>query len=116
MKMEPTPEETALKNALKVKGIDVVEQYDDKFKTVDLRVKDARLDIEVDGQQHLTDPNQIVSDLNRGYWSQKNHGYGTIHIPNYSLHKNLPKIAWALSLAIKLRIEKIRSKISKRKA
>ena len=110
MEREPTKEELDLKNALELKGVNVKEEFNDGFKTVDLRIEEAKLDIEVDGEQHLTNPKQILSDLNRGYWSQKKAGYGTVHVPNILVRINLPKIASALSTAIKIRAEKLKFK------
>ncbi len=59
----PTKEALLLKHALEQKGIRVLKELDDGHKTIDLAIPKAKLNIEVDGIQHLTDPNQIVADL-----------------------------------------------------
>lgn len=41
-----------------------------------------KVDIEVDGLQHSSTKKQAFSDLQRTYYSYKNHGFITLHIPN----------------------------------
>ena len=78
----------------------------DGFKTVDLAIPRAKINVEVDGIQHLTDPKQILADLGRGYYSHKN-GYDTMHIPNEMVRTHLDEIAEALAEASKMRERKI---------
>jgi very-short-patch-repair endonuclease len=102
----PTKQARALKTALELRGVKVYEEVDDGFKTVDLSLPKSRVDIEVDGIQHLTDPRQILADLNRGHFSHKD-GYDTMHIPNEMLDLHLDRIADALAEASKIREKKI---------
>jgi very-short-patch-repair endonuclease len=102
----PTKEALALKTALESHGILVYKELHDGYKTIDLALPKAKLNIEVDGIQHLTDPKQILSDLGRGYYSHKN-GYDTIHIPNEMLRVHLPEISTALAEAAKTRQKRI---------
>ena len=62
----------------------------------------AKIDIEIDGKRHLTDPHQIISDLSRSHYSDTS-GYETVHIPNEYIHSDLEKIAKALAEAAKIR-------------
>lgn len=101
-----TVEALALKEALEKRGIKVYEELHDGFKTIDLAIPEAKVNVEVDGIQHLTDPRQIVADLSRGYYSHKN-GFDTMHIPNEMIQKHLPEIADALAEAAKIRERKI---------
>jgi very-short-patch-repair endonuclease len=104
-KNRPTKDATALKNALENRDIIVHEELNDGFKTIDLTIPNAKIDIEVDGIHHLTDPKQILADLKRSHFSHKD-GYDTIHIPNEMIRKHLDKIADALAEASKIK-EKI---------
>ena len=98
----PTKEALALKNALEEQGIVVYKELHDGFKTIDLALPKAKINIEVDGIQHLTNPKQILADLGRGYYSHKN-GYDTMHIPNEMIRLHLSEISIALAEAAKVR-------------
>ena len=102
----PTKEALALKEALEKHGVLVYQELDDGHKTIDLTIPRAKLNIEVDGIQHLTNPNQIVADLSRGYYSHKD-GYDTMHIPNEMIRLHLPQISEALAEASKIRERRI---------
>ncbi len=77
----PTPEENKLAHELMKVGIEVKQQYQYDGKTVDIFIPDAKLTIEIDGEQHLIDPNQILSDFHREYYDEQK-GIHTLHIPN----------------------------------
>ncbi len=102
----PTKEALALKDALEDKGITVYKELHDGFKTIDLTLPKAKINIEVDGIQHLTNPKQILADLERGYYSHKN-GYDTMHIPNEMIRLHLPEISEALAEAAKIRQKRL---------
>jgi len=108
---KPTEEAKMLRDALKKRGVLVYIELYDGFKHVDLALPKARLDVEVDGIQHLTDPHQIVADLARGHYSHKD-GYDTMHIMNETLHKHIEKIADALAEASKIRDKKLNIHLS----
>ena len=102
----PTKEAMALKKALKDRGVKVYTEFNDGYKTIDLTLPNSKIDIEVDGIQHLRDPGQILTDLSRGYYSYKD-GYDTIHIQNQMIHNHLNDIADALAVASKIRERRI---------
>jgi very-short-patch-repair endonuclease len=104
----PTKEENDLKEALEDLGVRVLSQVPDGHKHIDLAIPDAKINIEVDGINHLTDPHQIVKDLMRAHYSD-DLGYYTIHIPNDYIYSNLKKIANALAEAAKIREKQIDS-------
>lgn len=108
---QPTQEEIDLKKALENLGVRVLSQVPDGHKHIDLAIPDARINIEVDGPKHLTDPNQIVKDLLRSHYSD-DLGYFTIHIPNEYIHSDLEKISIALAEASKIRREQLKSKFN----
>jgi len=101
-----TPQAIELKNALEARGVEVYEEFHDGFKTIDLRLPEAKIDVEVDGVHHLTDAKQILSDLDRGKYSHRD-GYDTMHIPNKMIHAHLEEIADALAQASKTRKQKL---------
>ena len=102
----PTREASDLKESLKKRGVRVYVELDDGYKHIDLAIPMAKLNVEIDGIRHLTDPSQILADLGRGYHSHKR-GYDTIHIPNEMIHKHLKEISEALAEASKIREKKI---------
>ena len=105
-KNTPTPEAEDLKKALEARGVEINEEFHDGFKTIDLRLPAAKIDVEVDGVHHLTNPKQILSDLDRGHYSHKD-GYDTMHIPNKMIHAHLEEIADALAVASKTRQKRL---------
>lgn len=110
---KPTPEAQALKEALEKHGLRVlVEVGADGHKHVDLAIPAARLNIEVDGNQHLTSAHQILSDLKREHGSDQL-AYDTIHIPNAQIHSELEAIASALAEAAKVREAELNLKLRK---
>lgn len=102
----PSKEALLLKEALEAHNIKVYKELNDGHKTIDLAIPKAKLNVEVDGIQHLTNPKQIVADLSRGYYSHKK-GYSTMHIPNEMIHSHLKEISLALAEASKIRERKI---------
>ncbi|QQS23248.1 DUF559 domain-containing protein [bacterium] len=92
----PTPQAQALINALESRGVTVFTEFYDGSKTIDLTIPKAKLNIEVDGLHHITQAKQIITDISRGYYSQKN-GYHTIHIQNETIEKHVALIADALA-------------------
>lgn len=102
----PTKEAVDLKNAIEKQGVRVLVELHDGHKHIDLTIPKAKLNIEVDGIQHLTNPNQIVADLSRGYYSHKN-GFDTMHIPNEMIRLHLDEISEALAEASRIRERKI---------
>lgn len=103
---KPTQETMDLKNSLEKHGITVLLEVNDGHKSVDIGIPRAKINVEVDGIQHLTNPHQIVADLNRGYYSNKL-GYNTMHIPNEMIHSHLKEISEALAEASKIREQKL---------
>lgn len=105
--IKPTKEALMLKKALEKLGIRVLVEVDDGHKHIDLTIPSARINIEVDGDRHLTDAYQILADLKRAHYSD-DLGYDTIHIPNELIESNLGGIASALAEAAKIREEQIK--------
>jgi very-short-patch-repair endonuclease len=102
----PSKEASDLKAALESRDVRVLVEVHDGHKHIDLTIPKAKLNVEIDGIQHLIDPNQIVADLSRGYYSHKN-GYDTMHIPNEMVRLHKDEIANALAEASKIRERKI---------
>lgn len=99
---KPTKEAYALREALENLGVKVYSELNDGHKHIDLTIPKAKLNLEIDGIQHLINPHQIVADLDRGHFSDKR-GYNTMHIPNEMIRTHLLEIATALAEASKIR-------------
>lgn len=92
----PTYYANLLKKYLTKFGLNVEEEVYDGHKHVDLSIDSGKLDIEVDGMQHLTDPHQIITDFKRSNYSRED-GYETIHVHNIDLEHNVGEIAAAIA-------------------
>jgi very-short-patch-repair endonuclease len=95
-----------LKTYLEKLGIKVNEEVWDGHKHIDLSVDSAKLDIEVDGIQHLTDSQQLITDIKRSKYSRED-GYETVRIHNSDLKENTRGIASALAEVSAIRQEDI---------
>ncbi|MFH1292210.1 MAG: hypothetical protein ABIH87_03360 [bacterium] len=102
-----TPQTTNLYNALMDKGIKCKIEDNDGYKTVDISIPEARINIEVDGLQHFTNPDQIYADFDRSYWSYKRNNRDTFHIPNTIIDSHLEEVANALTTVAKRCIKEI---------
>jgi peptide-methionine (R)-S-oxide reductase len=85
-----------LKKYLQKCGLKVEEEVYDGHKHIDLSIDSAKLDIEVDGLQHLTNPEQILTDIKRSGYSRED-GYETIHVHNVDLTYKAEAIAHAIA-------------------
>lgn len=82
---KPTHYANILKKCLQKLGLKVEEEVWDGHKHIDLSIDSAKLDIEVDGIQHLTNAQQIKTDLERAHYSRED-GYETIHVHNIDIN------------------------------
>ena len=64
----------------------------DGNKTIDIAVVDAKVNIEVDCHQHVSNPKQVLSDLKRTYFSLQK-GFLTLRIPNALIREYLEETA-----------------------
>jgi len=67
--------------ALKDREVPAKLEKSDGFKTIDIAIPHAKVNVEVDGGHHHYDARQALSDLKRMLYSFKK-GYYTLHIPN----------------------------------
>jgi very-short-patch-repair endonuclease len=86
--------------ALSKRGIESITEYPDGHKTIDIAILPARLYIEVDGVQHLNNPEQILTDFRRDYYSNSE-GFYTLHIHNDDIKNHLNSIADAIAEVVK---------------
>lgn len=102
-----TEETEELKEALDIRGVKTELEKFDGHKHIDIAVTESRMNIEVDGNQHFTNPRQIESDFYRSKFSYAK-GFNTIHIPNRLIKNNklLNRMADALAkVAYKLKFK-----------
>jgi very-short-patch-repair endonuclease len=102
-----TPQALKLKEALEKRGLTVQDEKWDGHKHIDLSIHRAKLDMEIDGNQHYENAHQILSDLDRTYYSDSN-GYSTIHIPNEFVNNSdhFEKLVNALTKVAYVRIKR----------
>jgi very-short-patch-repair endonuclease len=92
----PTEHEIKLVEALKKRGVELIVHHWDGHKHIDIYIPKDNLYIEVDGMPHITNPEKIISDFNRDYFSFKD-GFFTKHITNEAIDSNLEEIADAIA-------------------
>ena len=81
---QPTPEARKLGILLKKAGWRIEFEKFDGYKSIDIAIVEARVNIEVDGSQHNLDEKQALADLKRTFYSFKK-GFVTLRIPNSCL-------------------------------
>lgn len=104
--LKSTKYTVALYYELKKRNIPAELEKFDGYKTIDISIPQAKINIEVDGKHHNTDKEQAMKDLIRTYHSFMK-GYYTIRIPNnisYML-TDIEKTAYYLEKIIKKRLE-----------
>jgi very-short-patch-repair endonuclease len=87
-----TEESINLYFALKQREVPAQFEKDDGFKTIDIAVPHAKVNIEVDGRHHNYSAKQALSDLKRTLYSFKK-GYTTLRIPNSLVKDDLEETA-----------------------
>jgi very-short-patch-repair endonuclease len=97
-----TPQAIKLSEALRNLGIHNELEHGDGSKHVDIYVPEARLCLEIDGEYHLTDPEQVCRDLDRASYSHLD-GKDTMHIPNFYVDNYLDKIANTIAEVVRKR-------------
>lgn len=97
-----TSQAETLQLALQSRGVIVKTEHFDKHKHVDLYLPEAKIYIEVDGLQHLTEPKQIIADFNREHYSDME-GFDTLHVTNGIVMHHLDEIADAIAEVVKER-------------
>jgi very-short-patch-repair endonuclease len=102
---EPTPQAKRLHEALKKRDIHNELEFDDGYKRTDISIPWARLNLEIDGKYHLTDPEHLFRDLKRDSYSHID-GIDTIRIPNFYVDNHLDEIANAIAEVARKRQER----------
>jgi len=92
----PTKQVHALVNALIKRGVRVETEHSDGHKRVDVYLPDNGMYIEIEGLQHFTSPDQILADLKRDYYSDKEN-HLTFRVTNQLIETHLDEIADAIA-------------------
>jgi very-short-patch-repair endonuclease len=87
-----TPQARELYYALKKRGVPAELEKHDGYKTIDIAVTDAMVNIEVDGGQHINNAKQALADLQRTLHSFKK-GWLTLRVPNCLIENHLEDAA-----------------------
>ena len=101
---EPTPQAKRLHEALNKRDIHNELEFDDGYKHTDISIPWARLNLEINGKYHLTDPEHLFRDLERDSYSRLD-GIDTIRIPNFYIDSHLDEIANAIAEVARKRQE-----------
>jgi len=99
--IKTTSEAIELYLSLKLRGVPAELEKFDGYKTIDIAVVDAKVNIEVDGPQHNNNYEQALSDLKRTLFSFQK-GYLTVRIPNTLINKNLEETADSITDFLRL--------------
>ena len=102
---EPTPQAKRLHEALNKRDIHNELEVDDGYKHTDISIPWARLNLEINGKYHLTDPEHLFRDLERDSYSRLD-GIDTIRIPNFYIDSHLDEIANAIAEVARKRQER----------
>jgi len=102
---EPTPQAKRLHEALNKRGIYNNLEFSDGYKHVDISIPSAKINVEVDGRYHLTDPEHLFRDLERDSYSHLD-GIDTIRIPNFYVDSHLDEVANAIAEVARKRQER----------
>ena len=101
-KNKSTSHAKRLYNALKKLGIKCQLEVEDGYKSIDISIPWAGLDIEVDGKHHILNPNQLFSDIQRTHYSKED-GFETIRISNSMIEENLYGVAKSIATVARKR-------------
>src|ERR1035437_746613 len=96
----PTKHVLLLADALKKRGVELELEHWDGHKHIDIYIPKDNLYIEVDGLQHYTDHERLISDFNRDYFSFKG-GFFTKRIANELVDEHVEEIAEAIATVAK---------------
>ena len=87
--------------SLKSRGVPAELEKFDGYKTIDIAVVDAKVNIEVDGPDRNYKYEQALSDLQRSLHAFRK-GYLTLRIPNALVNENLEETANSITNFLKL--------------
>ena len=91
-KSKSTPHARMLHNELTRLGIKNTLEAEDGYKSVDISIEWAGINIEVDGAHHVFNSKQMYKDLMRDSWSYEN-GIKTLRLRNDDIEKDVRGIA-----------------------
>ena len=89
-------------NALIDEGVFAILEHCDGKKCVDIYIPEINLFVEVDGVQHYTDAEQLMTDLKRDHYSD-DAGFDTFRVPNVMLEEHIDEVVEALKQIISRR-------------
>ena len=105
---DSTEEALTLFLHLRNRGVNATLEKFDGYKTIDIAIVGAKLNIEVDGSQHNWKARQALSDLKRTYYSFEK-GYLTLRIPNSLVKYDLDETVDYILKFLECRKEQLRA-------
>lgn len=103
---KPTKYAFMLMRALKKLGVRFNAEVQNKNRYTDIVIPTSKINIEVDGRQHVTDYGQILNDLEKSR-NAREKDYDTVHITNHDIYENVGGVASALAEASAVKEEKL---------
>ncbi len=102
---KPTIHAIKLHEALCRKGVNAILEYPDGYKHVDIAIPDVKLYIEVDGLDHFTEPDRIISDFKRQHYSGID-GFSTFFVTNQIIETHLDEVVHGLFEVVRRLMQK----------
>lgn len=93
-----------MKNNKELEEFEIILEYFDGYKKTDISIKKEKrtvLYLEIDGKQHLLDPNKLWKDIKRDEYSYRD-GIKTIRIPNELVKKHSKQLAENIAMVVAL--------------
>lgn len=106
--MKPTKYAFMLMKALKKLKVHFKPESFEGYKHVDVVIPSSKMDIEVDGRQHITDYGQVLKDLEKSHNAHER-GYDTLHITNHDVYENVGGVASAIAEASAIREDNLKA-------
>jgi hypothetical protein len=94
--------------SLRERGVPAELEKFDGYKTIDISIVPARVNIEVDGPQRLSNAELAIADLQRTFLSVKK-GFLTLHIPNILVRQNLKQTVDYVTDLLNFRLQTYKS-------
>ena len=104
-KLQPTRHTLMLADELEKLGVHVKLEHWDGHKHIDIFIPEAKISLEIDGLRHYTNPQQIIADFHRDYFSNKGEIF-VKHIPNELIETHVKEIATAIATVVTITLTK----------
>lgn len=105
----PTNHALLLASELEKRGVQVLLEHWDGHKHMDMFIPGVNICLEIDGLKHYVNPSQIISDLHRDYYSNREEIF-TKHIPNELIDTHVEEIADAIKTVVDMETARLHTR------